>query len=136
MARTTPLPGHSTGVGVFQVEFQIGDPQGERWEPLRASVDTGSSYTCVPEEMLRRLGVEPLGRREFVLADETPIDRDIGQTWVRIGEEALINLIVCSPAGETPLLGSFTLEAFGLAVDPVRRRLFRVPRLLKGNRSR
>ena len=30
-----------------------------------------------------------------------------------------------------PILGAFTLEGFGLGVDPVNRRLIRVPGLLK-----
>jgi hypothetical protein len=33
--------------------------------------------------------------------------------------------------GGEPLLGAFTLEGFGLGVDPVNRRLIPVPGLLK-----
>lgn len=77
-----------------------------------------------------------LRRDEFVLADETVIEREVGQTWVRIGDEKMIRLVVFAPPGETPLLGADTLEAFLLAVDPVGKRLIRVPGLMKGVGSR
>jgi len=55
-------------MGTFRVEIEIGDAAGERWERVEALVDTGATYTTVPAELLRRLGVTPHARDTFVLA--------------------------------------------------------------------
>ena len=35
-------------MGVFQIELEIGDPQGERYRTVSALVDSGATYTCCP----------------------------------------------------------------------------------------
>ena len=110
-------------MGTFETTIEIGDPGGERYERLEALVDTGSTYTWVPGDLLRRLGVQPVGRREFETADGRVIERDVGRTWVRIDGQALPTLVVFGEEGSRPLLGAYTLEGFGLAADPLRRRL-------------
>ena len=40
----------------------IGDQQGNQFEHLEVTVDTGSTFTAVPRTMLERLGV-PVRRR-------------------------------------------------------------------------
>ena len=44
-------------MGTVKVTIAVGDPQGRRFEDLEVTVDTGSTYTAVPREMLQRLGV-------------------------------------------------------------------------------
>ena len=66
------LPGHSTsdsGVGDFRVSIQIARAKGERFEPLRALVDTGSTFTWIPRDVLEGLGVRPEQEWPFELAD-------------------------------------------------------------------
>jgi clan AA aspartic protease len=110
-------------VGTFHATIEIGDPQGERYEALEALVDTGSTYTWAPRDLLQQLGVQPIGRREFETADGRVIERDVAQTWVRYDGRAHITFVVFGDEGSSPLLGAYTLEGFGLAPDPVRRRL-------------
>jgi len=43
--------------GDFRVPIQIARVKGDRFEPLRALVDTGSTFTWVPRDVLERLGV-------------------------------------------------------------------------------
>jgi aspartyl protease family protein len=50
------------------VHLQIGDLAATRFEELDAVVDTGSTFTSVPREVLQRLGVQPSGRERFRLA--------------------------------------------------------------------
>ena len=49
-------------MGTFPVTIEVGDPRGERFEPVEALVDTGASFTWVPGDMLPRLDVVPLAR--------------------------------------------------------------------------
>ena len=81
-------------MGTFQVEMEIGDPQGQRYERVNALVDSGATYSTVPSSMLRSLGVVPHGTRRFVMADGTRIERDFGRTWVRLdGQEDIVPVI-------------------------------------------
>ena len=114
-------------MGVFSVPVEIGDPQGERFEPVDAVVDTGATYTLAPASLLRRLGVEARTRSPFELADGSLREFDIGQTEVRIDGQETTTLVVFGDEDMQPLLGAYTLEGLRLAVDPARRRLVQVP---------
>jgi clan AA aspartic protease len=118
-------------MGTFRVSIQIGRPGGDRFDVMEALVDTGASYTWIPRDVLEALGVRPDEHRVFVLADGREISYPVA--WVRIGldERSQPTLVVCGDPGTEPLVGAFTLEGFGLGVDPVNRRLIRVPGLLK-----
>ena len=37
---------------IFYVDAEIGDPQGERYETVRALVDSGAAYTILPTSLL------------------------------------------------------------------------------------
>ncbi len=117
-------------MGTFHVEIAVGDPEGHQYETVQALVDTGATYTMVPSSMLRRLGVQPHTHAVFHLADGRGIERDIGQTWVRVNGGAVITLIVFGDEDAQPLLGSYTMEGLLLAPDPVNERLVSVPGLL------
>ena len=113
-------------MGTFRATFEIGDPQGLRWEVVEAVVDTGASYTWAPREILARLDVRPQFRREFVTADGRVIERDMAVASARWNGQVLPTLVVFGDEGSEPLLGAYTLEGFGIAPDPVNRRLIPV----------
>lgn len=117
-------------MGTFRVIMEIGDPTGQRYEPVEALVDTGATYTTVPAPLLEGLGVVPHVRDAFLLADGRRVDRDIGRTWVRVDGRAELTLVVFGDPGTPALLGAYTLEGLRLAADPVSRRLIPVPGLL------
>ena len=117
-------------MGTFKVEMEIGDPEGGRFEQLSALVDTGSTYTVIPRPLLERLSVEPRERAKFRVADERVIERDVGQTWIRIDGKSVITLVVFGDEDSSPLLGAYALEGLLLAADPVKQRLVPVEGLL------
>jgi carbon-monoxide dehydrogenase small subunit len=110
-------------MGTFQVDVEIGDPQGERWEPLRVFVDTGSAYTVVPKQLLARLGVTAFRHDRFRLANGQMFDQEVGQTWIRIGDRSAVRLVAFGDTDDQPLLGADTLEGLLLVVDPISKRL-------------
>ncbi|PYN27147.1 MAG: hypothetical protein DMD76_08645, partial [Candidatus Rokuibacteriota bacterium] len=81
-------------MGTFRVEIEVGDPTGGRFERIDALVDTGATYTSLPHPRLDALGVTPHARDSFLLADGRRVKRDIGRTWIRIGEQAEMTLVV------------------------------------------
>ncbi|MEX1252862.1 MAG: retroviral-like aspartic protease family protein [Dehalococcoidia bacterium] len=116
-------------MSTFSVEVEVGDPQGERWEKVSLPVDTGSAYTVVPRSMLERLGVQPLRRARFRLADGRTFDQEIGQTWIRFDGTSAIRIVAIGEEGDEPLLGADALQGLLLAVDPVAERLVPVEAL-------
>ncbi len=55
----------------------------------------------------------------------------MAETRVRLNGQTRTTLVVFGEEATLPLLGAYTLEGFGLAADPVNRRLVPVPGLLK-----
>lgn len=128
---TRPRPRcYNRGVGTFDVSVGIGDPQGRRFETIEALVDTGSTYLTVPRPLLESLGVQAVGRRPLTLADSRTTEYEVGMVPLSLEGQTLSVLCVFGDPGSKALLGPVTLETFGLAVDPVRRRLVPVPGLL------
>ena len=52
-------------MGTFSVEMEIGNLEVDRYQAVDALVDTGSSDTAIPENILRNSGVVPTGERRF-----------------------------------------------------------------------
>jgi clan AA aspartic protease len=106
----------------------IQDPK--RSVTVRFLVDTGASDSLVPRQLLRQIGVEPVGRRTYHLAT--------GRRRYQVGH-ALLSLKGDETAGDVifgtdedePLLGVNVLQSLGLKVDPVKHRLVRVGGMLK-----
>jgi clan AA aspartic protease len=115
---------------VFKVSISLGDPAGERFEEHEALVDTGATWTWVPEDVLKRLGHRPTLKRKLRTADNRVIEGDAAEVPVRIGDETLRSLCIFGDVDSQLLLGAVTLEAFSLSPDPVNERLVPVVGLL------
>ena len=89
-------------------------------------VDTGSTYTWVPRDILDSLGVRARFRREFETADQRVVTRDLAITMSRLNGQEMPTIVVFADEGGVPLLGAYTLGGFGLAADPVNGRLIPV----------
>ena len=115
------------------MDIDIGDARGEVWETVNALVDTGSSYTWIPRQLLEQLEVHPQFQREFETADGRIVQRDMATAMVRWDGETMPTLVVFGGDSDAVLLGAYTLEVFALAPDPVNRRLVRVRGLAMGS---
>jgi aspartyl protease family protein len=110
----------------FQVSLEIGDLAGQRFEALQAIVDTGSTFTAVPREVLQRLGIRPARRHRFRIASGEVIENDVGDARVRLEGLEGTTPVVFNEPGEPVLLGAVTLESLLLGVDSVAQRLIPV----------
>ena len=110
-------------MGMFTWPLRIETTDGRRSLDLEATVDTGAAYTVVPGTRLSELGVEPRGLRRFKLADGTTIEGAFGEVLATINGDTVTTLVVFGADDGPVLLGAYTLEGLGLAVDPVRQRL-------------
>ena len=123
-------------MGTFEVVLEIGDSSGERYRGVRALVDTGAAYTWVPGSMLEELGLERSFWLPFVLADGRVVERDLTETRVRLDGQVRTTIVVFGDEGSGLLMGAYTLEGFGLAVDPINRRLVPIERFPMGSSRR
>jgi predicted aspartyl protease len=90
------------GVGTFRVTVEVGDPSGQRFEPIEALVDTGATYTVLPAPcFLERLGVPHHARDAFVLADGRQVQLDIDRR-IRVDGRSVITLVVFGSPDSTP----------------------------------
>jgi len=88
-------------------------------ERVHLLVDTGATYSLLPEDLARRLGVVSSPRPvRATFADGSQRDFRIGTALVRISEREAGMTVFIAPVGTEPLLGVEALEALGLAVDP------------------
>ncbi len=110
-------------MSTFTYPVQIGDPAGNRFEQISARVDTGATYTVIPRDLLHRLGVPPLTRREFEFADGNIQELEIGETRIKALDRTATRIVVFGAENSTPLLGADTLEGLALAADPVAEKL-------------
>ena len=92
-----------TPVSTFSTPIEIGSMDGASWERFEALVDTGSSYTCSPRDVLVRLGVRPRSRRRFRTADERLIEREVGTALARVDGQEAPTVVVFAEEGGQPL---------------------------------
>ena len=113
-------------MGTVTAAIEVGDPQGENFQEVELEVDTGSTYTALPREMLQALGVTVNRSVQSRLADGTAEMVETGQTTIRLAGNQFITTVIFAGEGEPSLLGVTTLEDALLAVDPVNNRLIPV----------
>lgn len=113
----------------FSVSFEVSAPDGGRWETVRALVDTGSSLSVLPTDILVRLGIRPAGTIPCALAGGSTIESQFGEARSRILGSERPTLVLFGRPGEPNRLGAHDLEAHQLAVDTFNQRPIRVPAL-------
>jgi hypothetical protein len=107
-------------MGTFDVEIEVGDPQGERWERATATVGTKATLAWAPRELLERLGVQPGKRIPLRHLDGRLIKRDTAETWLRVDGQSQMVTFVFGEKRDPTLIGSETLQQLGLAADLTR----------------
>jgi len=118
-------------MGLTVLRIEIGNPSNpERTESLDFLVDSGAIYSVVPRPVLERLGIKPLAEQEFRLADGMRVTRRKGVAVFKYQNAVGGADVIFGEEGDSVLLGAMTLEALGLALDPLKRELRPLPMVL------
>lgn len=118
-------------MGLTVLEIEVGNPANpEVTEEVEFLIDSGAVYSVVPTPILERLDIKPIAQQEFRLADGTKIVRKKGVAVFKYGERIGGADVIFGEEGDYQLLGAFTLEALGLALDPLKRELRPLPMIL------
>jgi clan AA aspartic protease len=118
-------------MGTFYVTLGVADRFRERYINIDALVDTGSTFTSLPESLLDDLGIERENTGRFELADNRVVEYSIGETRLRLENEEGTVRVMFAPDDEIPLIGATTLEVLMLGIDPVAEKLVPVIALRK-----
>jgi predicted aspartyl protease len=86
-------------------------------------VDTGSTYTWVPEKTLHRLGIRPRRRVHFESISDARLTRWVGEATLEHQGIDATTIVVFGKKGDGKVLGVVALESLGLQVDPIHRTL-------------
>ncbi len=118
-------------MGMTVLKVEVGNPDNPNvTDTLDFLIDSGAIYSVVPTPILEKYGLKPLGEHEFRLADGTRIQRKKGWAFFRYGNKVGVADVIFGEEGDSVLLGVLTLEALGLALDPIRRELRELPMIL------
>lgn len=99
-------------------------------EEVELLVDTGSTYTWAPRDILEKLDVKPKGLRKFRTVDGRMLERRIGEAVVECMDEKATRMIVFAEEEDAAVLGVDALEGLGLEVDPLTKQLKKVEAVL------
>ena len=118
-------------MGITHIRAGIANPsRPTKTTTLEFLVDSGAIYSIVPAAILRKLGIRPDTSRTFTLADGTEITRRIGAAIFVVGKDRATSPVIFGTKGDTPLLGTISLESLGLMLDPLKRVLRPLPMVL------
>lgn len=81
-------------------------------------VDTGAMDTMAPASDLKRIGIQPLGKDFYELANGEVVEYEYGNAELRFMNQSVPIRIVFGPDGSEPILGVVALETAGFIVDP------------------
>ncbi len=108
-------------MGLIHVDGQVSTNGTAR--NVQFLVDSGASYTLLPRDVWRDLGLKETRRMTFSLADGTKVERGISECYIRLPQGEGHTPVVLGEEGDEALLGVVTLEILGLVLNPFNRTL-------------
>ena len=125
---TKKAQGSATEMGTFSVAMGVGRLFGGALTTVEATVDTGAFHTMLPASLLAELGISPLERQSFGVADGSVSEYGVGMARIALDGREWHCPVIFGPENQY-LLGATTLEIFTMTVDMVDGRL--IPRELR-----
>lgn len=90
---------------------------------MRFLVDSGATYSLLPEAVWRKIGLAPRREHTFVLADGRTVVRQVSECSVVLAQGEAHTPVILGEADDEALLGVVTLEILGLVFNPFKRTL-------------
>jgi clan AA aspartic protease len=90
-------------------------------------VDTGATDSLAPAAELSTIGVQPVGRKAYELANGVVVEYPFGLVEITFMGEVTAGRVIFGPDNAEPILGVTALESAGITVDPANRTLKRLP---------
>jgi len=118
-------------MGTFKINAKVWKPFDRPKEAeVELIVDSGSTYTVLPESLLKGINVKPTRMIRLRLADSKVVEKALGEVGIAINEYVASATPVVFGDEDVCLLGAVTMEQLSLAPDPVKKILVPVEALL------
>ena len=115
-------------MGLTHVRVKVRNPaDSERCWEGDFLVDTGAIDSLVPRHRLEDIGVQPRGRRSYVLADGRKVEMEVGVAEMEFMGDLIGCTVLFGDEGAEPLLGVTALESLGIEIDPLSQQLRKRP---------
>jgi clan AA aspartic protease len=90
-------------------------------------VDTGATDSMAPGSQLAGIGIKPVGRLAYELADGRLVEYEFGLAQIEFMGDITAGRVIFGPDDAEPLLGVTQLESAGIVIDPRTGNLKRLP---------
>ncbi len=90
-------------------------------------VDTGATDIMAPAKDLLKVGIKPVGKTIYELADGSIKEYQFGLVIIEFMGETTAGRCIFGPNNAEPILGVTALESVGILVDTSRQTLKRMP---------
>lgn len=109
-------------MGITYIEGQVKGPRRKQAE-VRFLIDSGATYTLLPERVWKAIGLKPKRQMTFTLADGTSTERQISEAYLILPQGQAHTPVILGQENDQALLGIVTLEILGLVFNPFERTL-------------
>jgi clan AA aspartic protease len=106
-------------MGHIEVELGIGNLEGEKLIKVKALVDTGATFTVIPESIVKELNLTLAGEKVRVSTAKGYDELDLTHALLEINGKRRIMPVLLSRHIDRVLLGVITLEVMQLRVNPI-----------------
>lgn len=110
-------------MATFRLPVEVAPKDGARFHRVIVVAGTGNKYSGMPSPLLNMLGISPEWTEVFELADSSRQEYSLAEVKLRIEHRERTTICIFGKPESEPVLGTYTLDGFGLAVDSERRRL-------------
>ena len=109
-------------MGLTYISGMVSGPTGVQ-KTVRFLVDSGATYSLLPDGDWQAIGLAPKRAMSFTLADGTSIERQISECHLALPQGEAHTPVILGEPGDEALLGVVTLEILGLMLNPFQRTL-------------
>ena len=109
-------------MGLIHIEGTVTGPNGKQ-ATVKFLVDSGATYTLLPQKVWRAIGLKPMDSVKCVLADGTEVKRKVSECQIALPQGRRYSPVMLGEKGDEALLGVVTLEILGLILNPFSRTL-------------
>jgi len=108
-------------MGITYIEGEVEGPSGRG--KVEFLIDSGATYSLLPFNVWKAIGLKPKRTMEFRLADGTLIKREVSECYIILPQGEGHTPVILGEESDEPLIGVVTLEILGLVFNPFTRTL-------------
>jgi clan AA aspartic protease len=118
LRKRKPLPQGECKMGLTHVAVRLFNSDSQDTYEADFLVDTGAMQSMAPASELKKIGIQPVGKDLYELANGELVEFEYGIAEMKFVGEVIASRLIFGPDDCEPLLGVVALESAGYVVDP------------------